>query len=384
MDAWAYADRKLLEANSSLELAYGMLYFKKIDQKQKDGSVIQIPYAKAFEVGEDGIMNLKPGINPEYGNKYIDHVVEEGDTLDSIAAKYNLSVEELKSKNKLKTDTLNVGDELIISRNKYFNDFKLKLEATNNRLNGLTSILDSPLAEKYLVYNIWSFSRKFIPGMFLSRFQMDLSKNNRFGDVYDWNEGTTTRGFYIDAISSLRKTLKDFSYYSKFMTPREKVALKKMLAEGIYLTIMALAIGLIFGYDEGDEDRFDKMREREENYGALGWMANHVLYQLIMVKKENSLFNPALGAKDWIDYADTTNIVTGPTIAQYYKILGDMFYIATGDEKAAYKQDVGPYTWQEKGHYKLWNHLGGIFGFSGKNVSPIWAIKKNEMFSNLQ
>jgi hypothetical protein len=56
----------------------------------------------------------------------------------------------------------------------------------------------------------------------------------------------------------------------------------------------------------------------------------------------------------------------------------------TGSDKAIYKQDSGPYSWQEKGDYKLWNHLGSIFGLSGKNASPYWAIKKNEIFTNLK
>lgn len=294
-----------------------------------------------------------------------------------------MTKEELMKKNKLKSEKINEGTNLIISRNKKFNDMKLKIESAANRLNGLTTDLDSPLAEKYLLYNVWTFSRKFIPGMFLTRFQADMSKSNRWGKVYDWNQDTLTRGFYVEGIIGLKKTLKGLDYAKKYMTPEEKIALRKMLAEGIYLAILSLAVGIIFGYDEGDEDRFEKMRLREERYGAAGWVSNHVLYQLIMVGEENSLFNPALGYGDWLDYFDTTNIITGPTIAQYMKILNDLYYITTGDEKAAYKQDVGPYAWQEEGRYKLWNHIGGVFGISGKNVSPVWAIKKHETFKNL-
>ena len=66
------------------------------------------------------------------------------------------------------------------------------------------------------------------------------------------------------------------------------------------------------------------------------------------------------------------------------KILHDFMYMATGSEKARYKQDVGPYSWQEKDNYKLWNHLASVFGIKGKNISPIWAIKKAEMFENLK
>jgi hypothetical protein len=67
--------------------------------------------------------------------------------------------------------------------------------------------------------------------------------------------------------------------------------------------------------------------------------------------------------------------------------------IVTGNDKALYKQEVGPYSWQKEGSYKIWNHIGQIFGLSGKNVippseewgsGPIWAVKKAEIFENLR
>jgi hypothetical protein len=63
--------------------------------------------------------------------------------------------------------------------------------------------------------------------------------------------------------------------------------------------------------------------------------------------------------------------------------MADLFHMATGDDSAIYKQDVGPYFWQEEGDYKLWNHIGGIFGVRGKNYDPIHAIKSRETFQNL-
>jgi hypothetical protein len=55
----------------------------------------------------------------------------------------------------------------------------------------------------------------------------------------------------------------------------------------------------------------------------------------------------------------------------------------SGNERGIYKSETGPYPWQQEGSYKLWNHMAGIFGVKGKNVAPIWAIKKNEAFENL-
>ena len=47
-------------------------------------------------------------------NNYVDYVVVKGDTLYSIAKKFNTSVDSLKRKNNLSSNLINVGQELII------------------------------------------------------------------------------------------------------------------------------------------------------------------------------------------------------------------------------------------------------------------------------
>jgi hypothetical protein len=96
-----------------------------------------------------------------------------------------------------------------------------------------------------------------------------------------------------------------------------------------------------------------------------------------------------ISPQEWIQYGDVTSIAFGPTVKVYMKILQDFYYITTGDEKALYKSDVGPYPWQQKDEdgtfdYKLWNHLLGLYGIKGKNYDPIYAIKTNEQFENLR
>lgn len=382
---WLYSDRKLMEVNASLELGFGMMYHQMVDQIQANGSVTQIPYSEAFELDKDNILKLKEGINPEWGPKAVNHTVSTGETLESLAKKYHMSVEELMAKNKIKKErALSEGEELIIGRSKRFNDFKFKVYDANVRLNGLTNQLDSPLAEKNLLYNTFFFSRRFITGLFLNRFQFDTSKNNLGGDVYNWNTNELTRGFYIDALSAIKKMLKDADYMRHYMTDREKAALKKMLVETAYIITLMLLAAIVFGYDDDDPDRFKKMKEREKDYGLQGWVANHALYQVLMIQKENQLFNPIFGAQDWLDFTKSSTIVVQPTIGSLLKITKDLFYLVTGDESAYYKQDVGPYDWQEKESAKVLNHFLSSLGFTGKNYSPIWAIKKKEQFENLR
>jgi hypothetical protein len=385
--AWLYSDRKLTEYQGALELGFSLLDWQMVDQIQPDGSVVQIRYTDAFEEDADGIVKLKTGINPEWGMNYVDHIIESGETLESIAKKYHMSVEDLMKKNKLdKNSKLEEGQSLVISRNEKFNMMKLRIASANKKLNGTVSEIDQPTAEKYLLYDVFSFSRKFGTGMFLSRFQTDTSKDNRFGEVWDWDLDETTKGKYVSFLQTTYRLLTDAKNYYPIMTPEEKSALKEILTEGMMLAFMGLAIALLFGFDGGDEDRFKKLRERQEKYGIAGWMANHMLYQLIMVQKENSTMIPlpGMGAGDWLDFTKTSTIAMGPTIELYLKIVNDLRYMITGNDKAVYKQDVGPYTWQEEGHYKLWNHLGSVLGLSGKNFDPVWAIKKNEIFTNLK
>lgn len=385
--AWMYDPRKLMEIQEGLNLFAGMMYNKFIDQVQPDGSVKKIKYMDAWELGPDQQLKLKDGINPEYGNKEIVHTLEAGDTLDAIAKRYNVEKSDIIDKNKIKDfDSLQVGDQIKISTNQMFTDFKFKIQGVGQKLNGLMTEEDSPQANKYLGYRLFSFYRKFAIPMFLNRFQMDMSKNNRGGDVYDWNLNQTGKGYYITALQSMSNLIRDYKNYSPLMTKEEKIAIKKVIAEGVYLALLAMAVTLIFGYDPGDEDRFEKMRNREDQYGAFGWASNHVLYQLIMIKKENESFIPlpGIGLNDWLDYTANSTIVTGPTIDVYGKIIEDLWNMSTGNEKAVYKREVGPYPWQQEDNYKLWNHLGSIFGIKGKTKSPIVAIKKAEMFENLR
>ena len=382
---WMYDSRRLMEVESGLQLFFGMMSHKEIDQTQPDGSVKKIKYVDAFELNSDNQMILKPGINLDWGTVPTDYDVQAGDTLESIAKKFNTTVEELKNKNKMKSNDLTEGQSLIISNSKLFNDFKLKIQGVGKKLNGLVSSEDSSQADKYLAFRLFTFYRKYAVPMFLNRFQFDTSRENFGGEIYDWDLGTTTKGYYISAFQSMYNTIKQGTKYWSIMDKEEKAALKKVLAEGLYLALLAIAVTMLFGYDSGDEDRFDKMKQREEDYGNFGWLSNHVLYQLIMVKRENESFIPVpgIGLDEWLEFTNSTTIVTGPTLDLYSKIMVDLYYMMTGNDRGIYKQETGPYPWQQKDKYKLWNHLFGIFGVKGKNIAPIWAIKKNEAFTNL-
>lgn len=382
--AWMYSDRKLSEVKGALEIGFSLMDWQMVDQVQPNGEVTQIRYSDAFETDAEGMVKLKDGINPEWGMNHVNHTVANGETLASIAKQYNMTVEELVKKNKIDVNTpIEDGKELIISRNTKFNMMRLRMASANKRLNGSVAAIESPTAEKYLLYDVASFSRKFGTGMFLSRFQMDTTKGNRGGKVWDWDLDEATRGKYITFLQNGVKLIRDGRNYWPIMTTEEKSAFYEIVTEGMLIALSSIAVSLLFGFSGDDEDRFQKLKDREAKYGRAGWVVNHMLYQVIMVQKENSSLTP-LGVREWLDFTKTSNIVMGPTLDLYMKIFTDLGYMLAGSDSAIYKQDVGPYSWQEEGRYKLWNHLGGIFGLSGKNASPYWAIKKNEIFTNLR
>jgi len=378
---WLYDHRRFMEVEASLQIFWAMMYNKDIEQTLPSGEVVKIKYADAFELDADKNLKLKEGINPEYFNSPIEHTLTVSDTYESLSKKYNTTVENLEKYNG-KFEDLKEGETLKISDSKLFFDFKMKIQGVGKKLNGQMDELDNPQANKYLLYRLFTFYRKFATGMFLNRFQNDRSKTNKGGYVYDTELGDVTRGFYITGFKAILENIKTLGKYYNLMSKEEKQAVIKMTTEGMFVMILALAVGLIFGYDPDDEDRFKKLREKQKDSMA-GYISNHLLYQILAIRSENQTFIPYLGFKEWINFTDKTTIATGPTLGLYSKILMDLFYLTTGDERAYYKQDVGPYSWQEEGRSKIYNHLASIFGFTGKNYDPVWAIKKFETFKNL-
>ena len=380
---WLYDFRRLAEVEAGLQVFWGMMYKKDVEQRMPDGTIKKIKYADAWEKGSDGIVKLKDGINPEYSNTNINYTALPGETIEDIAKKFNVPVENLIKKNKLSKNQKIEGVELVIAKQELFKDFKFKVQGVGKKLNGLMSELDAPQADKFLGYRLFTFYKKFATGMALNRYQADMDPNNKWGEVYDFEMNELGRGYWVTGLAGMIKFVKQGGSYYNLMTEEEKIAFKKILAEVIQLALITLTITFIFGYDMGDEDRFKKIRKREDEYGVGGWLANHLLYQLMMVHTENEAFT-FMGGKQWLQYTDSTTIATGPTIELYLKILTDIYNTATGSDKAIYKQDAGPYPWQEEGRYKLWNHLFSIFGIKGKTYSPERAIKTSEIFENLR
>jgi LysM repeat protein len=382
-----YDFRKWVANEASLELGYAALDYQMIEQKLPNGKTRMIPYSEAFEIGSDKVLKLKAGINPEWGMTQVKHTYVDGETYEDLAKQYNTTVENLKNYNKVdELSEIEPGTEIIISNAKEFKNMRRKLSGLNKKLNGYISTIDNPSLSKNLLYKLFTYSRNYATGMFMRRFQFDTDKDNFFGEVYDWDLDTTSRGYYITALGAIWRLTKDLQNYKGIMKPEEVAAVKQMLFEVAYIILLYAAIAFVFGYEPGDEDRFKKLEAKEDEYGTTGWMSNQILYQLIMIKKENESFIPipGFGYDDYTEYFGSSTIALGPTLKLYGELALDLRDLIKNSDKAYYKQDVGPYSWQEKGSAKIWNDLAGVFGVKGKNVSPIWAIKKAEQAENLK
>ena len=57
------------------------------------------------------------GSEPRQKNNVLNHRVQHGDTLYSLSRKYNMTVDELKQLNGLKSNTISLGQFLIIKSN---------------------------------------------------------------------------------------------------------------------------------------------------------------------------------------------------------------------------------------------------------------------------
>ena len=91
--------------------------------------------------------------NNSYAQRKEYHTVEKGETFYSISKKFNKSIEELKSINNLKGNTLSIGQKIIISEFEAEDDVIINSnnEIKTNRVEGFaSSINDSEDSDKYL------------------------------------------------------------------------------------------------------------------------------------------------------------------------------------------------------------------------------------------
>ncbi len=375
---WLYNFRKWTEMQASMQTFGAMMYKKQIKQGDKD-----INYIDAWEL-VDGQIQLKKGIDVRYSNLPTTYEVAEDDTYQSVADKMNMSVEDLK--NSLgKTDFL-PGVTITID-NSEFKRFKSRIHGVMNKLNGAYAKFDQPEAQRYLAFRFISFLRRYFTTMAM----------NRFGKKR-WNPGMSDmdEGYYITALRGIAK-LKTLNMHD--LTTEDKKAFMKVFAEGAMLYITGAMLGLLWGWDPDDKERFERLRERSGHMGMLGltsenkpgnefdmggFMSLHAMNLTMQIRSENEQFFPwpGYGLDNLSTVIDLKSLAFGPTTDTYGQLATDLADIWHDRDSQFYKRYSGPYQWQDKGGRKLWAHLAKMFGMTGGSIDPANAISNFQKAQN--
>ena len=392
---WMYMHRKFGEMQVAVSLFGSFMYGQKVDQVLSDGTKKSMRYIEAWEKDDDGIIRLKKGVHPGWNNLPVYHEYVKGESLEEIAKKYYITVDELKAKNRIKSEVqLEDGQELVIAKSELFMGLKNRIQGVSRKLFGTYDDMGQPEGNKLLLYRMFFFMRKWFTPMLMNRFGFDsktLTWTNG-GEKYDWATSSYGKGFYITAFQTMLKTMKSgFKNYS-YLTDTEKSAVRKMGAEGFFAIGLALLGIMIFGFDPDDDEKWKKLRAQsgainQDSFSTYGFLANHMLLLAMGVQAESSAFIPLpsikginFGADDYVKMMTQTTTSWYNTVVLYIDIFGDVLDFVTFSEMDRYKRDTGPYSWKSEGELKIWSKLGKIVGLSGGTGDPVTQFEN--MFKN--
>lgn len=392
---WMYMHRKFGEMQVAVSLFGAFMYGQKIDQILGDGTKKSMRYIEAWEKDADGIIRLKKGVHPGWSNIPVYHEYTKGESLEEIAKKYYITVEELKAKNRIKSEVqLEEGQEIIIAKSELYMGLKNRIQGTSRKLFGAYDDMGQPEGNKLLLYRMFFFMRKWFTPMLMNRFGFD-SKTitwTRGGERYDWATGSYGKGFYITAFQTMLKTMKSgFKNYS-YLTEQEKASVRRLSAEAFFSIGLALLGLMMFGFDPEDDEKWKKLRAKsgalnQDTFNTFGFLSNHMLLLAMGVQAETSAFIPLptvkginFGADDYVKMITQTTTSWYNTVVLYIDIFGDVLDFITFSEMDRYKRDTGPYSWKAEGELKIWSKLGKVVGLSGATGDPVTQYEN--MFKN--
>ena len=234
-----------------------------------------------------------------------------------------------------------------------------------NKLNGAYSKFDQPEMQRYIAFRFVSFLKRYFTTMAMYRF--GKLRNNVGTQDYE-------QGYYITAFQALVK-LRTLNIND--INKKDIGAFMKIVTEvgGVY--IMGLMLAMLWGWDEDDEDRFEKLRARsgaigEDDFDLGGFLSLHAMGLVMSIKAENEQFIPwfGYGTNQIENFTDLKSIAFGPTLDTYGEMGTAVVDWWKGKDSQFYKREVGPYSWQKPGGRKLWNIIGKSFGLTGSFIDP--------------
>lgn len=336
--------RRWSQLQASLQTFGGMMKHQMVSQNGK-----MIPYLEAWEI-KDGKIQLKEGIDKGWGVSY-----------DS-------------------------NGELVLGEK--FKQKRNEIHRVMDNLNGAMDKESRPEADRYLLFRYVSFFRRYLTSMLTNRF----AKNR-----VDYQLGNFKEGYYITFLKLLADTFKNMGRNLPFAPPEQKAAFMRFMTEaGTVAILKFLVIPLIFGFDDDDKDRFKKLRAKSgplpwlgvpdnaDPFKFGGWLSNHLLLNIMQINGENNQFLPFPGAglNSYKQMLDIRSLALGPNLKVGFEVIQDVANLVTGDDHAYYQKSIGPYTWQEEGNAKIFNHIAKAWGISGTNIDPSNAIKNYQSIQN--
>ena len=341
---WLYNFRKWTEIQAGMQTFAGMMYKQKIAKGDT-----MINYMDAWEL-RDGKIQLKEGVDPEWGITYD------------------------------KDGNMIVGEK--------FKNFRSKVHTVMNKLNGAYAKEDQPEADRYLLFRFLSFLRKYFTTMAM----------NRFG-TKRWNPGygDIDEGYYLTAFKSLLTLMRERSTAS--MSDEDKRAWMKFATEMGTLYMLGMLASLIWGWDDDDDDRYEKLRQMSghapmpltsenrpgEEFDFGGFLSLHMLNQVMQIRAENEQFIPfpSYGLDNVKTVIDLKSLAFGPTVDKWQDLGTDMVDIFSDSDRQFYKRRVGPYEWQDRGGRKAFAHIAKMFGVNASNIDPAQMITNLDKAKNL-
>lgn len=435
-----FSFRKWVEGQAELQLGAGILYQNKVEITDEQGNTTTIPYIQAFET-VDGILRLKAGVDVRYGLQPVKIKITDKSTVEDLAKQYNVPEEvitkalrgktfeeiledvefiELKRKQELskidlsadmsqelylklkdKVDSINRKyDQKIAEKGSITIDndkhkfIKNRIHQVLNNLDGAYARFDQPEAQRYLAFRFVSFIRRYFTPMATHRWGFS-------GKIWDprprFNPGLgdVQMGFYVQTIKILLETIRSAGSNILHLSPAEKSALLKTGSEFFMLYALVALMGILFGWDDEDEDRYEKLRQKsgplpfpltresDREFNPAGYLEVHALHLLMQIRAENEQFNLfAGGLKDYNKLLDVKSVAFGPTTDTYTQMLYDLKYLIEGDPKGRYTRAVGPYYYQDEGSIKAFNRLAKSFGFTGTSIDPALAIQNFQSYQS--
>lgn len=250
------------------------------------------------------------------------------------------------------------------------NDFTGKVHGLLKGLNGNYNKFDRPLIEKYSIGRLISFMRKYLVPMATRRFG---------GTRLNMELGEINEGYYLTFARTMVKDLRDYrgNILARWddLSEKEKQSVRRTIMDIGLISIFAILITLLGGYDEDRDITLDEDGLARLTYGKF-WKT-HLLYQLMKVKSEteNFLPLPGFGYDEALRTFKTTSIAWR-SLEQISGVFDQLVYLSVNSDKAYYDRDQG--VWEE-GDIKLLAKLGKMAGYSGNMSYPELMIKNFEL-----